>query len=62
MKARVLTPYLIAEHSGDVHCLSFWYMLYGDNIGTLNVYLVSLGEFRTFAGLSASREVLTLRE
>ena len=40
MKARILTPEM--KSTSHESCLQFAYNMYGINIGTLNVYLVSL--------------------
>ena len=41
MKARAVSPFFPSYSLDEVHCLNFWYMMYGENIGTLNLYLVT---------------------
>ena len=35
-KARIMKPYRKTPVTGS--CLEFWYMMYGSDLGTLNVY------------------------
>lgn len=35
-KARIMKPYPKTPSTGN--CLTFWYMMYGSSLGTLNVY------------------------
>jgi len=40
--------------NGDARCFRFWYHMYGDSIGTLNVYLFN-GSFVSVWSLSGNR-------